>query len=99
MSKDIPPDLLERITWAKKQNSQDPNVIKKIDYETKPCEYCNLPIENFVETMRLCQSPVLHWRRRCQTCKLIWNPETQAYDLDSTQSLAFFRAYYSNDDK
>jgi hypothetical protein len=100
MSKDyLPTEILERITWAEKRCPKDPDQIENIKHDPRPCEDCDLLIENRHIQHRLHESPRRHFRRKCLNCKLYYNPETDKYDLTSKDVLAVFRRVFEKSDK
>lgn len=95
----IPKEIFCRLTFAPKKAKGDPDKIQSISYEDQPCEDCGKLVNNRIIEKRMSHSPVPHYRTRCQNCKLIYNPITECYDLTSESSLAFFKRFYSTDDK
>jgi hypothetical protein len=93
MDKQIPREILDRLEYDTRKERED--VIVRIKPIETDCEYCGQTVQGREETIRKHQTPTPHWRKRCITCGLYWNPETLKYDLDSIQVLAFFRSKYT----
>jgi len=98
MDKQIPRNILARLVFQE-GHLQNEERVKSIVHEPNPCEYCGQMVEDRREIFRQYQSPVPHWRKRCVTCGLFWNPDTEKFDLTAHDSLAFFRTKYTRKDK
>ena len=97
MDKQIPRDILDRLEWDTRKERED-QVKRVIPIETN-CEYCGITVTDRREQIRQYASPAPHWRKRCLSCNLMWNPETEKFDLTPHDSLAFFRQYITRKDK
>jgi len=97
MDKPIPRNILDRLEWDTRREHKDQ--VKRIKPIETNCEYCGITVTDRREQIRQYTSPARHWRKRCLSCNLYWNPETEKFDLTAYDSLAFFRNYINKMDK
>lgn len=92
----MPKDLLERITFNAPKNAleQEPQSIKSISYEKKPCDDCDREIEQPAHEIRTFQNPTRHTRMRCKNCLYTKDPETGEYTVHPSHTNRRFLEYY-----
>ena len=73
--------------------------IKQLKPIIKSCEDCGKECQDRVVTKNLYSFPHKHWRRYCNGCQRVFNPETQQYDLTVNKAQPFFTAYLKQQDK
>jgi hypothetical protein len=64
--------------------------IKRLKPIVKPCEDCGKECQDRRVTKSLYSFPTKHWRRHCNGCNRVQNPETGAFDLMPSQAQAYF---------
>ena len=90
----IPKELLDRITWAKKRQPGDPDAIEDISYSAELCEDCGATTHCRRITYNKVHRPTEHWRICCKACGLYKDPRTGQSELTSNEMQHLARTIY-----
>lgn len=84
----------------KEERQAETPVLDHIVYPPSACEDCGRMCDKPRTTSaRKNQTPISHWRWQCNICRLYWNPETGAYDLNSASLREFWLEQQSKQSK
>ena len=90
----IPKELLDRITWAKKKQPGDPDRVESIDYNPQTCEDCGTVVNCRRLTYHKVHRPTEHWRICCKACGKYKDPRTGKYELTSNEMQDLAKTIY-----
>jgi hypothetical protein len=78
----------------KDNNSTWAYEIKRLKPIIKPCEDCGVECKDRKVSHALYQFPKRHWRRHCNGCNRVWNPETKQFDLLPMKAQSHFVTFF-----